>query len=268
MKRLVILVAGGLIFAALACNLPTQSEPTALPPTDSPSNDEPSVEASATAELPDESTPEADPTLTPAVAVPSEDQNSSEDPGTETSPIYGDAIYETTFRSGWPPVTTDYGSSIQVDGGYQIEVVPDGAHWVFTSQANESVFYAELTAKPVSCPVSGGSYGIIFQYENTNAFRFFMVTCDNQYVLGERAGTRNRTITSGSLPDNSNMAQGEHTIGVWARETTISGYVDGQLADSTTFETMPAGDIGPYVETGEDAATIDFTRLAVYETGQ
>jgi hypothetical protein len=170
--------------------------------------------------------------------------------------------------SGWPEISTERGSSRLVDGVYRVEVGPDWAHWVFTTQAVASEFYAEVVATPETCPPSGTTYGIIFQYEDTNAFRFFVVTCDNQYVLGERAGTRNRTIVSGPVPNAGNIAQGEHTVSVWARGSAISGYVDGQFADSATFETMPRGDIGPYVETGEEAAVIEFSRLAVYESGQ
>lgn len=265
MKRVLFLILGALAAAALACNLPTQAESTSLPPTEASSSiSQPAESPTATPDTAEDVASDATATISPVVAVPGGEQSTVE----AAEPTYGDAIYETRFLSGWPEINTERGSSRVVDGVYRVEVGPDWAHWVFTTQAIPSEFYAEVVATPETCPANGASYGIIFQYEDSNTFRFFVATCDNQYVLGERAGTRNRAIESGPLPGDSNMAQDEHKVSVWVRGSTISGYVDGQFAGSATFDTMPTGDIGPYVETGEEAAVVSFSRLAIYESGQ
>ena len=267
MRRFSVFFVGALAAAALACNLPSQvgsPSPTASP--QPPSSEPPSAEPAST-EAPVPPTEEATETVSSEVAVPSGDDSGEVNPPVDTQPVYGEALYETSFKSGWPDISTDHGSSSVVDGAYRFEVGADWAHWVFTSQATQSVFYAELTAQPVACLAGDDAYGLIFQYESSSSFRFFAVTCDNQYILGERAGTRNRAVVSGSLPEGSNMAEGEHIIAVWAHDSTISGYADGSFVDSATFETMPAGDIGPYAETGDDSITVDFSRLVVYGTG-
>lgn len=270
MKRSLTVPILVLLLASTACNIPGQSEPTVAPATDMPvieaTNTVPPTETPAPTNT---EAPTAEPTATSEPPTETPASTPTPEPPSGEQPVFGEVLYETSFRSGWPDLSTDHSTSGPAEDVYRFDVEKDWAHWVFTSQAQVGEFYAELVAAPVTCGANDNAYGMIFQYVDIDAFRYFIVTCGGDYALGERNGTRNRNLVTGTLSEGiADLATGEHTIGVWARGTTVSGYVDGVLADSTTFEEMPKGDIGPYAETTDETGIIvDFLRLTVYAAG-
>jgi hypothetical protein len=260
-------IAAVLALAALACNLPAaQSNATVTPTiTDLPGED--GTQPGAAGETPDGGTPAPDgeptatsgPTLT--VAVP---------PTAGALPDHGEAIYTTDFTSGWTTVTSErdgevLGNATITPDGYLFEVAKNWGHWVFTTRADAGAFYAEITAVPEACPAGRGAYGLLFHHVDNSTFRAFMVTCGGDYALRESTASGEDDLVAGSLPEGIDPSTGEHTLAVQAYQGNLTVFVDGTGIDAVSVPDLPAGDFGPYTETGDDPITILFTRLEVYE---
>jgi hypothetical protein len=263
-------IAALLALAALACNLPAaQSDATVTPTvTDLPGEGE-TPQPTATGGLSDatpapdgepvEPTADGEPILT--VAVP---------PTAGALPDHGEAIYTTDFTSGWTTVTSErdgeiLGSATITPDGYLFEVAKNWGHWVFTTRADAGAFYAEITAVPQACPAGRGAYGLLFHHVDNSTFRAFMVTCGGGYALRESTASGDDDLAAGSLPEGIDPSTGEHTLAVQAYQDSLTLFVDGIGIDAVSVADLPAGDFGPYTETGDDPITILFTRLEVYE---
>jgi hypothetical protein len=257
-----------LVTAAIACNMPalggtTPEQAATDSPTASPSA--PDEGESATPE-PDE--PEEQPTQTPSQP----DEPTGQPSPTPTSvsaepPSYGEAIYESDLRAGWPDIDTDNGTAGHVPGGYLIRI-PGGetwAFWVFTTRVDEVEFYAEIEAAPTDCPAGQGAYGLLFQHRDEGNLRSLSLTCDGQYILQERNSGVEAVLAEGPLPQQVDPSTGSHIIGIKAQDDTITAYADDFQLISMSIPGMEGGDIGPYVQTGGAETSVTFTHLAIFE---
>lgn len=284
-----LLVLACLVLAAAACNLPVATEEeqpnlqtieadatltagavaevattppggTTEPPasTDTPGEDE---EGTPTAELTETETGEPTGTAT---------QRATTQPPRDAAPDFGAEIYSTDFRTGWVEVTsadqgTIRGRATPTDQGLLFEVEPSWGLWVYTQQDDVSTFYAEVTVAPRECPPGSSAYGLMFQFRDNDNFRAFAVTCSGDYRLYDFSNIGDLTLAMGELPAEIDTATGEHTLGVLARGNQLTVYVDNQQVDSVQVDDMPAGDVGPFVDTFGEGIAVTYRRLAVYE---
>ncbi|GAB4478418.1 MAG: hypothetical protein Kow00124_22840 [Anaerolineae bacterium] len=259
---MVILLAG-----ALACNFPfagpadATGEPATAWPTATPEQMQtaPIIPATPTQEAPPAA---ADPPFIEVTATPA--PNPAGDPG---APPRGALIYESDLRTGWPVIDTDFGTGNMIPTGYQIIVEHEEpwALWVYTTLVRESEFYAEVTVTPNECPTGQGAYGLLFHYESEARFRFFVVACSGGFTLFERSAPGSTTtLVSGVLPAGSSPATGDHVLGVRSQGGVVTLYYDSVELGKISVADMPAGDIGPYIQTSEGRMAATFSRLAVY----
>lgn len=183
---------------------------------------------------------------------------------TAASPAYGAAVYETDFGTGWPSFDLENGKSRITATGYEVEALL--SLWLYSTQVQRNVFYAELEATPVTCPYGKALYGLVFNYVDDSRFRFFAVMCSGGYALYQRTGPGSSVkLVEGSLPAGIDPATGTHRLAVHAIDNTLALYVDGYLLETVSTDTMTAGDIGIYAETIGGPLTVVFSRLAVFE---
>lgn len=278
--KYVLIVLAALLFAAIACNTPGLQDDTELPEvtipqpadTDTASTDEGA--ADVTDELQDTPTQGlTDETQTPdatATEEETETPQATDRPSSGEGPAFGDEIYSTNFSTGWVEVTSSDGDTVRgratpANGGLLFEVDASWGLWVYTQRDDIDQFYAETIATPQSCPASGSSYGLMFQFRDNDNFRAFAVTCSNEYELTNFAETGDRVLATGDLPATINAASGRHTLGVLAKGTTLTLYVDDTEIDSVQVDDMPAGDFGPFVDTATEAITVLFEEMSLYE---
>ncbi len=179
----------------------------------------------------------------------------------------GREVYASDLSAGWPAVKQDAltGEPLPT-GGYQMTATPAG--WIYTSRLAISTFYAEVSARPQDCPPDAG-YGLLFHYIDPGRFRFFIVWCSGAYSLVERPeAARTVVLAEGMMPATLDPSTGEHRLGVRATDSGLDLFVDDIPIARTAASSMPAGDIGMYVEAaGRKPITVVFTGLRVYEAG-
>lgn len=211
------------------------------------------VQATATMERSQSET--ATPELTVAVPEP-----------TATPLSFGDMLYTTTFRSGWPDLSIDRGEASATDRGYIFTLEPSWAMWVYTSQVAFQEGYAEIEAEAINCTDSNtGGYGILFHYESADQFRYFIITCSGEFLAYEQTTPDGELISSGTIPDEINASEGVHRIGVKIDGDQIAGYVDRLMVFEVSGLTQTQGDVGVYVRSREQSVSVVFTELSVYE---
>ncbi len=247
------------LIAALACR--TSAEATTQPPEVSV----PTPEVQVTAVTPPTVAPTPQPSDTaPPHPDPSGKQAQVPGGAQPDPPEVGSVLYETDFSIGWPILEIDNGSTQPRSDGYLMDVAEYGL-WAYTTQAGYSAFYVEVEAVPQQCPSGQGSYGVMFHYVSDTSFRVLIVTCSGRYVLFERTSdVRAKVMAEDVLPDPVRPGSGTHRVGVLSSDGKLTLYVDDYLVSSVTVVTMPAGDVGPYVETTGAPISVLFTRLAVY----
>ena len=274
MKRALLCLLITLAAAALACNLPAfrndggdtpdglTAEPEATEPPDN----------AGTPESDDDEPGDEEPTETPD---DTDDTGEAEDrpPVSSEPPEFGDEVYSTDFRTRWVEVTSAddgvvKGRAAPTDGGMLFEVEPSWAMWVYSQQDDISSFYAEMIVQPQICPsTSTSSYGLMFHFRDNDNFRAFALTCSGGYRLYDYSASGDAIIASGELPAGVDATTGRHTIAVLAQSNTLALYVDGSLIDTVQVGEMPAGDLGPFVDTESEGVSILFEKLTVYEPG-
>lgn len=273
--KYVLTVLAALLMAAVACNLPGLQDNSELPEVTIPQPGETAAPSGdATDDL--QATPTqglTDETDTPD-ATSTEEETETTDQATDRppsgGPTYGDEIYSTNFSTGWVEVTSSDGEDVRgraapTDDGLLFEVDAGWGLWVYTQRDDIDQFYAETTASPQSCPASGSSYGLMFQFRDNDNFRAFAVTCNNEYELTDFSETGDRVLATGDLPATINATSGQHTLGVLAVGSRLTVYVDGVEVDSVQVDDMPAGDFGPFIDTADEAITVLFEEMSLYE---
>lgn len=182
---------------------------------------------------------------------------------TAAPPDTGSLVYESDFRTGWPELKLEGGSTSLMAEGYRVEVLL--SLWVYTTVVEQSTFYAELEAEPSICPAGKALYGLLFHYVDDTHFRFFTVTCGAGYTLYERTGENSsRKIAEGELPAGADAGSGSIRLGVYAAENELGLYINDYRVGSVTTGDAPAGDVGIYAETVGGPIYLLFTRLTIW----
>jgi len=277
MKRALLCLLIALAAAALACNLPAFRDDSGDTPGGLTAEPE-ATEPPGDAETPEDGDDEpAEPGDDEPAEPPddTDDANGAEDrpPVSGEPPEFGDEVYSTDFRTRWVEVTSAddgvvKGRAAPTDGGMLFEVEPSWAMWVYSQQDDISSFYAEIIVQPQACPpTSTSSYGLMFHFRDNDNFRAFALTCSGGYRLYDYNTGGDAIIASGELPAGVDATTGRHTIAVLAQSNTLALYVDGSLIDTVQVGEMPAGDLGPFVDTESDGVSSLFEELTVYEPG-
>lgn len=179
----------------------------------------------------------------------------------------GSIIYQSNFPEGsWYTTDEPEVRGQHVAEGYQLEVFSWSA-WVFSSRVNRSEFYAELTVQPQQCPGGQAGYALLFQRQDQQTFRWFMVRCSGEFFLHQQAGSgQGITLHEGRLPEGHDPATGEHRLGLLAQDNTLALYFDDIRLTAIGVNEMPQGDVGIYGEAGDTGPLrVVFTNLTVYE---
>lgn len=133
---------------------------------------------------------------------------------------------------------------------------------------SRSDFGVEVEAQPEDNP--GTKYGIAFRYGetlNTRSYYLFAVTVDGKYYLHKLVGGKWSDIDPVSLTPSSFIKPGasKNRLGVLAEGTKISLYINGNLVNTITDDSIASGWAGFAVITGDNPlARVAFNRLTIY----
>ncbi len=216
-------------------------EPTPIPPTPEPVEE---VEAAAEAAPVEEVVAEA------------------------SAPALGRRLYATDFREGWPKIEGDGGTIKATSDGYLMEMQKQWALWSYTTTLDlDASFYAETIVSPLSCPAGRTAYGIMFQYQDSKRFRYFVVSCEGEFFIVDRNLPGGGELLSGSVPESMDPTTGKHSLGVLVTADSIQAFINGQSVGTASLEGFDplSGDIGVFAESGDQEFSVLFERLEVYE---
>lgn len=287
MKRALLCLLVVLGAATLACNLPAAreqngGEPTVdLEITDVPADDDvepPADDGEPTEDGAEEPTEPGDdeteePAETDEVEPTETTGTTGPPPAGGERPQVGDEVYSTDFRTRWVEVTSADAGEVKAratptDAGMLFEVEPSWAMWVYSQQDDIGSFYAEITVQPQTCPsTSTSSYGLMFHFRDNDNFRAFALTCSGGYRLYDYSSGGDGVIASGELPAGVDATTGQHTLAVLAQGNALALYMDGSLLETVQVADLPAGDLGPFVDTESEGVSVLFEGLEVYEPG-
>jgi hypothetical protein len=231
-------------------------------------------------ELP-EFTPVATPSISPSPTIvwfpptatftpmPSPTHNSSF-PTSETRAQHGDLIFIDNFDNPekWTSGRTTAGSVVFGKGELSLGVAqPKGYLYSLRQETDLSDFYLEITASPSICR-DEDEYGVLFRISQTLDFFRFGLNCSGEarldrFVSGV-ATSPQPPILSGSVPPG---APSSSQIGIWASNSEMRFYVNGEYLFTIRDSTLKSGGLGVYGRAaGDDAITINFSNLIVYQS--
>ncbi|MBN1121521.1 MAG: hypothetical protein JXJ17_10610 [Anaerolineae bacterium] len=218
-------------------------EPTQIPPTPEPVEEAEAVEEEAAAEVVEEEAAES------------------------SSPALGRRLYATDFYDGWPTIEGDEGSIKPAVGGYLMEMQKHWALWSYTTTLDLDAFYAEIIVSPLSCPAGRTAYGILFQYQDEERFRYFIMSCEGEYFVVDRNLPGGSVLLSGTVPGNVDPTTGKHSLGVLVSSDSLQAFINGQSVGTASLEDYEplSGDIGLFAESGDQEFSVLYERLEVYE---
>jgi hypothetical protein len=278
MKSKVVLAIIVATFILSACGLaspqpaveavvPTDAPPlptaTPIPPTPTP---EPT---------PIPPTPTLEPTPIPPTPEPVEEVAAAEEAAPAeaaveeaAAPALGRRLYATDFREGWPKIDEDGGTIKATSDGYLMEMQKQWALWSYTTTLDlDTSFYAETIVAPLSCPAGRTAYGIMFQYQDSKRFRYFVMSCEGEFFVVDRNLPGGAELLSGSVPEGVDPTTGKHSLGVLVSSDSIQAFINGQSVGVASLEGFDplSGDIGIFAESGDQEFSVLFERLEVYE---
>ncbi len=196
--------------------------------------------------------PKAEPTATPTSAPTPTPTIASNDPG-----IYLGAADWTDGMDdikNWPVDKNDYSSAVHENGYYRITSLADADGWRLASTEAFINGYVELVFTTETCSVDD-HYGIIFRVPvllEANRGYLFGVTCDGRYNLREWDGTSGDQGTMTTLIRYTNSAMiktgsnKQNVLGVMTKGNVISLYINGELVDQISDDTLTGGYFGAF----------------------
>ncbi len=133
---------------------------------------------------------------------------------------------------------------------------------------SRSDFGVEVEAQPEDNP--GTRYGIVFRYgetSNTRSYYLFAVTLDGKYYVHKLVSGKWADIDPVSITPSSFIKPGasKNRLGVLAEGTKISFYINGNLVNTITDDSIASGWAGFAAITGDNPlARVAFSRLTIY----
>lgn len=243
--------------ARILTGTPVEAEPSPTPtqtaeeteevPTNTPKPPEETEEPTAETAEP---TPTNTPTLAPTATTS----------GTDPAASLGDPDWVDDMSNGdnWPTGTSQY-TTIAFEDGYlklTAETELDGwrLSWPYLTD-----FYLEASMQTPECEGSD-HYGLMFRVPakaDANKGYLFGVTCDGRYSLrrwdGQTMYFPINWTASNAIAEGANAV---NKLGVMARDSELSLYINGQKVDEITDNAYLEGSFGIFV--GKDT-TEDFT---------
>lgn len=130
-------------------------------------------------------------------------------------------------------------------------------------------YYTEITASPNLC-TGLDEYGLLFRVRSVGDFYRYSISCNGlvrlDRVVGGTAGSPQPWITSASVPRG---APSNSRLGVWAVGQELRFFIDGEFQFSVIDPYHNSGSFGVFARSaGENAVTISFSDLVVYQVGQ
>jgi len=226
----ILVVAAGLFLSSLAC-----SSIPFLAPTPTPT-------ATSTPTPTDTPTPTATPTITPTF-TPSLSPTASY---LDWPVVMTDAFDDNANNWFVGPTSDSYltGEVSIADGRYAVDITAlKAVFWALPATIkNLSDFYLSAEAEEVTGPTSA-DYGLSFRTNSANKY-YFAINPTNQdfsfYVLNNGQWT---TILDWT-PASQLVASGRNQIGVLAKGTSFTFFINGEQVDQTDDSSLKTGKVG------------------------
>jgi hypothetical protein len=144
--------------------------------------------------------------------------------------------------------------------------------WHFTSPSGT---YADLGAEIVAQPNGAyGEYGIVFRATartDADTCYVFGITSDGKYRF--RKEVEGKWAASSLIPPTAsqyiNPGQAKNRLGVLAKGTSFSFYINGELVNTFNDVSITQGAVGIFVYSGaNDRSEVGFSRLTVFTVEQ
>ena len=239
------------------------------------------VSCSSPTQIPPTATPTPAPTETPTPTVvwfPPTPTNTAlvkaEPTATlELRPSVGDIIFEENFSndtSAWLTGQNANGTTAIGINEITIAIIQPRAYLSsILSEPTFSDFYAEITASPSIC-VGLDEYGLLFRVRSSGDFYRYSLSCNGQVrldrVVGGTAGSPQPWLISATVPRG---APSTSRMGVWARGSDLRFFVNDEYQFAVIDAYHDIGNLGVFARSaGENAVTVSFSDLKVYQIGQ
>lgn len=143
---------------------------------------------------------------------------------------------------------------------------PGGYLYSLRKEPSIGDFYLEITASPSICR-GKDEFGVLLRVSNNLDYFRFGINCLGEArldrVLSGQASSSKPPELNGSIPPG---APSQSRLGVWADGKEIRCYANNTLLFSIQDPSLVKGMIGVYARSaGQDAMTVNFTELSVYE---
>ena len=191
----------------------------------------------------------------------------------ELRPGVGDIIFDENFSSessAWLLGQNTNGTTAIGINELTIAIIQPGAYLSsIRSEPAFSDFYAEITASPNLC-AGLDEYGLLFRTRSTGDFYRYSLSCNGQVrldrVVGGTAGSPQPWLISASVPRG---APSTSRLGVWASGSDLRFFINDEYQFAVIDSYHDIGNFGVFARSaGENAVTVSFSELKVYQIGQ
>ncbi len=175
-----------------------------------------------------------------------------EAPSSEGAPANNNILFRDDFsdsNSGWDRADWDSGITDYSNGVYRMVVkVPSYDIWANPGKNFAGDVRVEVDATKVSGE-DDNDYGLICRYTgepSSPSYYFFIISSDGFAVIGKVTGGSTEYISSEKMAPSDAIKQGAATNHLRADciGNTLTLYVNGQQASSTTDTAFTGGDVG------------------------
>ena len=199
---------------------------------------------------------------------------SSSDPATKLGIPTGIDPMDSSSTWTWPTGNDDY-IDLEFNSGYmEMTGLTTLAGWRLPLINQQTDSYIELTANSGSCK-GKDSYGVIFRvpvFKEPNQGYLFEVTCDGYYRLWKwdgKVGTKGLATSLVPWAQSSLINAGAdktNRLGVMAKGSTISLYMNGVALASVSDSSFSAGFFGAFVRSAETTSyKVKFDSMQYWE---
>ena len=191
----------------------------------------------------------------------------------ELRPGVGNIIFEDNFNSdssAWLIGQNANGTTAIGVNEITIAIIQPRAYISsIRSEPTVSDFYAEITASPRLC-VGLDEYGLLFRVRSTGDFYRYSLSCNGQVrldrIVGGTAGSPQPWLISATVPRG---APSKTRLGVWARGSDLRFFVNDEYQFAVIDSYHDIGNLGVFARSaGENAVTVSFSELKIYQMGQ
>lgn len=190
----------------------------------------------------------------------------------EMGPGVGEVIFEDDFGSTgtWQLSQSANGTVALGQNELTIAIVQPRAY-LFSTRTEPTFgnFYVEITTSPNLC-AGIDEYGLLFRVRSIGDFYRYSLSCDGQVrldrVVGGTAGSPQPWLASASVPRG---APSSSRLGVWAVDRDLRFFINDEFQFAVSDSYHGSGILGVFARSaGENAVTVSFSNLKVYQIGQ